>query len=114
MIKLNADESMLLLIAKGHEHKEVQKNKGEGDFDYIKRVCAYRCGCEERYVDLFANYKNLALKLLTVSELLEKMEYLTPTRHTYTLTPNEAIICALMFVKVKDCVELDYSYIKEN
>lgn len=63
-IKLNADETRLLLAAKNHEIKGVSSNARIGSYEYIQDVCNYRCGISSN-ASVFHPYNELASKLLT-------------------------------------------------
>lgn len=79
-IKLDADETMLLLITKNWEHKDVPfYNNNPGDLEYIQRCCDFRCQCDN--AQLFAIYRDLCIKLLSPSKyqsiLEEIMKHIT-------------------------------------
>lgn len=108
MIELTKDESMLLAITKGWEHKEVPvlRDKDhdviEDRIDYIRRVCAHRCGCPISRVDVWGIYAPLAEKVLTSRDLVRAFEYTIEGYHTWTNDPLTALLNALQMVKVKD------------
>lgn len=107
MIKLNADESMLVLITKGWESKlfpYTNKNIEAFTFTYIQKVCQKRCNTEY-VVNLFQIYSHLAEKLLTVKDLFESMKYIDKGDSV-----TEAIIASISMIKCTD-IEFDYSLV---
>lgn len=108
MITLDKDKSMLLAIVKGWEHVEVPIERDrfhdviEDRHEYIKRVCAHRCGCKINHVDMWGIYAPLGELLLTSRELIRAFEYCVPNYHCWTNTPLEALFSALMMVKVRE------------
>lgn len=68
LIKLDADETMLLLITKNHQHKNVPLgNMPSGSLEYIQTVNNFRVwgGPSEKVAPLYTPYSNLCLKTLT-------------------------------------------------
>jgi hypothetical protein len=105
MIELNDDESMLLLITKNWEHKDVKKHKDESKTDYISRVCKFRCygDSETKWeADVYSIYSSLAEKVLTVRQLLQSFERVEPTNSFFKLTKSQAIISAISILPVKN------------
>lgn len=69
MIKLDADESMLLLITKNWQHKNVpSKDDALGSLHYIQRCCNFRVFGEDepKYpAYMLSIYSDLCIKLLS-------------------------------------------------
>ena len=67
-IELDDDETMLLLITKHHEHKDVPRRTGESMMEYVQRCCNFRCfGTDAPSVPagVFTIYLELCQKLLS-------------------------------------------------
>jgi hypothetical protein len=117
VIKLNEDESMLLLIAKGHERKDVPGNEEElGTMEYINKCLKYRCyddADSEYAVSFITIYSSLAEKLLTAGDLLRVMSKTKDPM--FPVDVAAGLIGALRMVQVYDTdydtylVELDWS-----
>lgn len=114
MIELDDDESMLLLITKNWEHKDVKKLEKESKTDYIERVCKFRCYGDANAkwkADVFSIYANLAEKILSPKQLINCMRYIEPSLEPWTLTRDQAIISAISILQIKSDKEI---FIKLN
>ena len=95
MIKLDADESMLVLITKGYEAKMLKATK-PGSLNYIQEVLNKRSNVPDGVnVNIHAIYLNLAA--LLISE--EVLKYKDP----------EETISYIASLQVNNKMELDYS-----
>ena len=66
-IRLSADETRLLLAAKGHKIKGVRSDADLGSMEYIQDMCNYRCAMDSG-ASVYVPYFNLARKLLTAND----------------------------------------------
>lgn len=130
MIKLDADESMLLLITKNWEHKDhvlpcyentdIRINDYRGSERYIQECCNVRCyGRESNYspynkdkelkADVYGCYRSLFEKLLTSREILRAFE--NSEKKWRGVTFLQELFGELSCLEVKDKIELDYSMV---
>lgn len=65
--RLSADETRLLLAAKGHKIKGVRSDAELGSMEYIQAVCNLRCGIDNN-ASIYIPYFNLARKLLSAND----------------------------------------------
>jgi hypothetical protein len=77
MIKLNEDETMLLLVTKGWEHKKVPFISAPNSIEYITACCKQRVWGDyatDKNVDVFHTYLTLATKISTVNSMAAILE----------------------------------------
>ena len=116
-IKLSADETRLLLAAKGHKIKGVRSDAELGSMEYIQAVCNHRCGLDKN-ASVYIPYFHLARKLLSANDFAIIFDNLhsrmnnpflkEPKIDTKILT--QALIIGLQCRRVTD-LELDNSLV---
>lgn len=120
MLSLTADETRLLLAAKGHPIKGVRSKHRVGSYEYIQDVCNARCGVEKN-ASVFLPYNVLASKLLTsnaysiiLSNLHRRFE--NPFIESPEITARvltETLLIAVSNLRVENFLMLDLSLIRE-
>lgn len=114
MIKLNSDESMLVLITKGWEariYPYINKDMEKFTLEYIQGVCNKRCNMTPGYnADILSIYTVLVGKLVNMNDLLNILNDSRIRREkSYYKIITEMFIQAIVDLKCDGVIEFDYN-----
>ena len=117
IIKLDADESMLLLLTKNWKHKEVNSTHSAGSLAYIQDCCNHRYATNKAY--LFSIYLPICEKVLRKSQFISILSQIESDvnfcKKPLTPTSLEIIIFSgLSCTPIQDRFELDTSLVYQS